>query len=126
MGSHPLNLAIRFLLELAALIAVGIWGWKIGDGWTGYLYAGGIPILFAVIWGVFAVPGDPSRSGNAPVVTSGPIRLLLELTIFSFSTWTLLDIGYERAGIIFGIIVLLHYIVSYDRVVWLLSRKRPR
>lgn len=33
MGSHPLNLTIRFLLEVAALLAPGIWGWQQRDSW---------------------------------------------------------------------------------------------
>jgi hypothetical protein len=32
MGSHPLNLAVRFALELSALAALGVWGWRQGDG----------------------------------------------------------------------------------------------
>ena len=33
MGSHPINLTIRFLLELSALAAIGIWGWNQSDDW---------------------------------------------------------------------------------------------
>jgi hypothetical protein len=34
MGSHPINLAIRFLLEVAALTSTGMWGWRVSDAWT--------------------------------------------------------------------------------------------
>jgi hypothetical protein len=34
MGSHPINLAIRFLLEVVALTSMGMWGWRASDGWT--------------------------------------------------------------------------------------------
>ena len=40
MGSHPLNLALRFLLELVAIGAVGFWGWRATDS----------PALFAGNW----------------------------------------------------------------------------
>jgi hypothetical protein len=33
------NLALRFLLELTALTAVGYWGWKTGDGALGWVLA---------------------------------------------------------------------------------------
>ena len=33
MSAHPLNLALRFLLELAAWASMGYWGWKRGTGW---------------------------------------------------------------------------------------------
>ncbi len=122
MGSHPINLAIRFLLELSALIAAGIWGWRQIDSWLQYILAIGIPLILGVIWGTFAVPDDPSRSGKAPVVTPGVIRLVIELGFFAFATWALLDMGYAGFGLVFGIIVFLHYLVSYDRIIWLMRQ----
>ena len=71
MGSQPLNLALRFLLELVAWGAVGLWGWSVTDGALRYLLAMGLPLLVMALWGIFAVPGDRSRSGRAPV----PVRL---------------------------------------------------
>lgn len=120
MGSHPINLFVRFLLELVALMAFGIWGWKQTDGMASLLLAIGLPLLMAAIWGVFAVPNDPSRSGKAPIVTPGVIRLLLELVFFAFSVWCFKDLGLTRISSIYGIIVVIHYIASYDRIQWLL------
>ncbi|MCB0523038.1 MAG: YrdB family protein [Lewinellaceae bacterium] len=122
MGSHPINLALRFLLELSALISVGMWAWRQNDGWLKYVLAIGIPLVLAAIWGTFNVPNDPSRSGAAPVVTPGVIRLAIELGIFALATWALHDMGWTKAGLAFGVIVLLHYAVSYDRVMWLIAR----
>ena len=34
MGSHPINLAARFLLELGALLGFARWGWTLGDGFV--------------------------------------------------------------------------------------------
>lgn len=121
MGSHPFNLAIRFLLEIAALVCVGIWGWKQSDAWIRYILTPGLPILIGAIWGIFAVPGDPSRSGKAPVPVPGIIRLILELTIFAISVWALYDMNYERLAWILGILVSVHYLFSYDRIMWLLK-----
>ena len=121
MGSHPINLLFRFLLELMALLIMGLWGWKQSQGITAFLLALTLPILLALIWGVFAVPDDPSRSGKAPIVTPGIIRLVIELVIFITAAWALYDMGYTTIGIVFGILVGLHYIISYDRVIWLLS-----
>ena len=122
MGSHPINLAVRFLLELAALISFGIWGWRQYDGWLRFVLALGIPVILATIWGIFAVPNDPSRSGAAPIPIPGVARLLLELAFFAFATWCLKEIGFTKASIIYGIIVIIHYILSYDRIVWLFAR----
>jgi hypothetical protein len=120
MGSHPINLAFRFLLEISALVLVGIWGWKQSDEWLQYILAIGLPIILAAIWGTFAVPGDPSRSGKTLIATPGVIRLVIELGIFAFAIWSLYDIGLNKMGFAFGVIVLIHYIVSYDRIEWLL------
>jgi len=121
MGLHSINLILRFLLELTALISVGMWGWRQSDGWLKFILAVGLPIILAAIWGTFAVPDDPSRSGSAPVVTSGIIRLLIEFGFFAIGTWALYEIGLTKASLAFGIIVTLHYIVSYDRIIDLLA-----
>jgi len=120
MGSHPVNLAIRFILELTALGSLGFWGWRQSDGWFRFVLALGIPVILAAIWGIFAVPNDPSRSGAAPIVTPGIVRLAIELAFFTCATWALQDMGFTRLSLSFGIIVALHYIISYDRIIWLI------
>lgn len=119
MGSHPVNLAIRFLLEIAALLAMGIWGWGQGDYWWRYLLAFGVPITAALVWGVFNVPNDPSRSGSAPIAVPGFIRLTIELSIFAFAIWALRDLDQNRISFVLGLIIVIHYILSYDRILWL-------
>ncbi|MES0489521.1 MAG: YrdB family protein [Leptospirales bacterium] len=122
MGSHPINLAVRFLLELSALVAMGAWGWRQTDGWFRFVLALGVPLIFAVMWGTFAVPDDPSRSGKAPVPVPGMVRLTLELAFFTIGTWMLYQSGYPTPGFIFGVVVVVHYLVSYDRVSWLIQQ----
>ena len=94
---NPINLALRFLLELAA--------------------------IFAVLWGVFAVRGDPSRSGKTLVQTPGILRLLLELGLFGVAAWMLLDLDHSTIALIFGSAVVIHYFIYFDRVAWLLKQK---
>ena len=122
MGSHPVNLILRFLLEIMALMSLGIWGFEQSESWFRLVLAFGLPVILAVIWGIFAVPNDPSRSGSAPIITVGFIRLIIELGIFGFAIWSLHDIGYDNFSLIFGIVVLAHYLISYDRVLWLLKK----
>ena len=123
MGSHPFNLMIRFLLELTALASVGLWGWKSFDGTLQYLLGLGLPILMTIVWGTFAVPDDPSRSGKAPVPVSGLIRLVIEFIFFALAVWVLYDLEYLKLSYALGGLVLIHYIVSYDRLRWLLAQK---
>ncbi len=120
MGTHPLNLTVRFLLEMVGLIIMGVWGWQQADGWLSIGLVIAIPLIAAIAWGTFNVPGDPSRSGQAPVAVPGFVRLLLELAFFAFATWAFYWVGYTQVGLIFGVVVISHYIISYDRVGWLL------
>ena len=121
MGSHPLNLALRLLLEMAALIAMGYWGWTQHTGLVRWLLAIGTPLLAAMLWGTFAVLDDPSRSGKAPVPTPGVLRLLLELSFFAFATFALIASQQVSAGWVMAITTIFHYAISYDRIMWLLK-----
>lgn len=123
MGSHPINLMIRFILEIIALLAVGFWGWKRFDGFLQFILGVGLPLAMTVIWGVFAVPEDPSRSGKARVPISGILRLILEFSFFTIAVWSLFDLGYDKLSYILGGLIIIHYLVSYDRISWLLSKK---
>ncbi|MEA3462980.1 MAG: YrdB family protein [Bacteroidota bacterium] len=122
-SSHPINLALRFLLELAAIIVFGYWGHSLGMDGTRLLLAILFPLLFAVLWGVFAVRGDPSRSGKTVVHTPGIVRLLLELILFGAAAWMMLDLDYTLIALIFGLAVVIHYFISFDRIAWLLKQK---
>lgn len=53
---------------------------------------------------------------------AGIIRLVYEIVFFSFATWALFNIGSARLSLAFGIVVIIHYALSYDRVIWLVSR----
>lgn len=121
MSQNMLNLSVRFLLELAALYAFGRWGWSQSADFLRYVLMIGIPLFAAAMWGVFRVPGDASANGGAPVPVAGWVRLLFEIAFFSFATYCFFATGLQNAGWVFGVITLLHYILSYDRVLWLLK-----
>ena len=121
-GSHPFNLFLRFILEMATLFVVAYWGWTTFTAWLQYLTAIGLPVLLAAIWGIFAVPNDPSRSGKTLVATVGWVRLIIELLFFGFGAWTLHDAGFQKFALLFGLIVAAHYAASYDRIIWLLKQ----
>lgn len=119
MGSHPVNLALRFGLELAALAALAYWGFKRDHIILRWVLAIGLPLVAAALWGVFAVPGDPSRSGNTVVPTPGSLRLFLELAFFGASVAVLHHAGARWASLTMGVLVIVHYAASYDRIAWL-------
>jgi hypothetical protein len=121
MSSNPLNLALRFALEIAALFALGYWGWTQHEGFMRFVWSIGLVVLAAVIWGAFAVPDDPSRSGRAPVPVPGGIRLVIELLLFGAGTWAFIAAGQPVWGAALGILTIIHYALSYDRIIWLLK-----
>jgi hypothetical protein len=122
MGSNPINLLGRFILEIVGLVALGLWGWNQADGILRFLLALGIPFFAAVLWGTFAVPDDPSRSGDAKVPVPGIIRLLLELAFFGSATGALFVMELTTVGWVYGIASLIHYLISYDRIAWLVRQ----
>ena len=79
-------------------------------------------IVAAALWGVFAVPDDPSRSGAAPVPVPGLVRLALELALFAASGVALHLANHPRLAVALGVAVLAHYAASWDRIQWLLAR----
>ena len=50
------NVALRFLLELAGLAAVVWWGLNAAGGGAGWALAIGAAVGFVVVWGLFIAP----------------------------------------------------------------------
>jgi hypothetical protein len=120
MNKNPVNLAVRFLLEIAMLISLGIWGWHLFNGFGKYLAAILFPLTAAFLWGIFRIPNDPKP---APVKTPGIIRLLLELLLFSLAVYGLYITNHKTLCYIMAVTVLIHYGVSYDRT-WAMLRNK--
>jgi hypothetical protein len=120
LGSHPLNLVLRFALELAGLLSFSWWGWRAADGFLRALLAIGLPLGAAAVWGTFNVPDDPSRSGGAPVVVPGWVRLAIEVAFFALASAAWYTIS-PAVGIAFAVLAVIHYALSLDRIRWLLS-----
>lgn len=121
MANNPINLALRFVLELYALYAMGYWSWHRFGGWVRIVLMILVPVIAAVVWGAFRVPSESPR-GHASVPVPGVVRLLIEVCFFGFAVWALFDAGATPAGTIFGIVLLIHYALSYDRLATLLFR----
>lgn len=70
------NLTLRFLLELAAIGALGYWGFRTGAGPLGKAVLGvGAPAIAIVVWATFVAP-------KATVAVADPVRLLVSLAVF--------------------------------------------
>ena len=86
---RQLNLALKFLLELAALAALGLWGASIADGAAAVVLAIGLPALAAGLWGTFAAPKARHRL---------PLRLRAPFELGVFAVAALALWGAESAA----------------------------
>ena len=120
MANHPLNLALRFALEIALVGGLGYWGFRGVEGPLRWVAGLGLPLLAMVLWGTFRVPGDPVP--QPPVVVPGAVRLALELGLFAAAVAAYLGAGARSLGLTLAAVLVLHYALSYDRVLWLLRR----
>lgn len=113
-------LAVRFGLELAAVAAYGVYGWRGFDGWLRFVMVVALPVIAAVAWGTFAVTGDPSRNGVAAVAVPGAVRLVLELVILGGGAVVLWYSRFHVVAIGFAVILVAYHVLAYDRFAWLL------
>lgn len=120
MSQHPINLAVRFLLELAALVAYGILGWHLGSGiLMKVILALVLVVLAATLWGIFAVKGDRGRADKGPIMVPGWVRLIVEVGIFAGAIVGLYVAGATVAALCLGVVMLLQLLTAYDRLLWL-------
>jgi quinol-cytochrome oxidoreductase complex cytochrome b subunit len=101
-----LLLAVRFALEIAALVALGYWGFETGDGVLGVVLGVGAPLVAAVAWGTFVSP-------KASVKLPEPLRLAVELLIFAAAAGALADAGRAELALSFAAVVLVHIVLMY-------------
>jgi hypothetical protein len=117
------NLALRFLLEIAALLAMGIGAWTLGTGLMQPIFGIGLPLLAAALWAIFRVTGD----GGKPVVETPPLlRLLFELAFFGLAVALLWIGGRSQWAMVLGALILIHYAIGYDRTIRFLTGQGPR
>ncbi len=116
------NLLLRFILEIAALISIGVFAWLSFNGYFKYVFTLVLPIAVMIVWSVFAVPHDPSRSGQTVIPVNGITRLVIELLIFAMAVAALYFSHLKPVGIIFLCLIILHYIISAERIKWLLNQ----
>ncbi len=121
MGFHPVNLTFRFLLEVIALIGIFRLGLAFGDGLIGFAWGAGLTLLAMILWSTFRVPGDESAKDNAPFPIGGPVRLILELSIFGVGAWGWFVSGPDWVAWSNLVGLIVHHVVSYDRFAWLFA-----
>jgi hypothetical protein len=94
------NLALKFVLEIAALVAFAYWGASIGSGVGAVGLAIAAPLVVAILWGRFAAPKATRRL---------PLRLRapFELAVFALAALALLTAS-SAAAIVFALVVIVN------------------
>ena len=100
------NDVVAFLVELAALALIGLWGYRAGGPlWVKVALAIGLILLAAFAWGLFAAPRARFR---IPWVT-----LLVKVLVLGAAVaagFTILPLGW---AVLFGIVVVLNLVLMY-------------
>ncbi|WP_278262609.1 YrdB family protein [Nocardia sp. AG03] len=125
MSLNPVLLFVRFALELIAIASFGVYGWLAFESPWRYLLVVVLPIAAATLWGVFALPDDPSRGGGAPVPVSGPVRLLVEFVVLFGGAGALWAAGLPGLALALASVLVGYHLLAYDRVRWLLTGRAP-
>jgi Na+-translocating ferredoxin:NAD+ oxidoreductase RnfD subunit len=101
------NLALTFLLELALLAAFGYWGFQSGGSTLLKILLGiGVPLLVALIWGVFMAPNSRRR-------LQGGAYLALKALLFGLAVAALIAAGETTLGAAFAVVVVINTVLLY-------------
>ncbi|MGG3280114.1 YrdB family protein [Paenibacillus solani] len=101
-----INLAVRFLLELVILFALGYWGFHFDSNLIIQIVLGvGLPLIIAIIWGKTISPKATIRLPMIGIIG-------IELLIFGTAFLCLLSEGFKAFAFIFIIVSLVNrYII---------------
>jgi Protein of unknown function (DUF2568) len=100
------NDALAFLLELAALAALGYWGWRLGSGMPAKVTASiGAPLLAAIAWGLFAAPRARFAVPLAGV-------LVVKALVFGAAAAALAATGHRALAVAFAVVVVANTTVA--------------
>ncbi len=99
------NSALRFLLELGALVAVAYWGFTTNDGVLRWLLGIAAPVAVAVVWWLFVSP-------KAAVDAPQPVRLLVEFGVWTAAAAALWASGHATLAIAFFVVAAVSGVLN--------------
>jgi hypothetical protein len=98
-------LTLAFASELAALVALGSWGFGQGGSTATKVLLGiGTPLVAAVLWGLFAAPQAPVRIAV--------LALLVKLLVFGAAVLALVGTGHPFLAAALAVVALLSSLLS--------------
>jgi hypothetical protein len=98
------NLAVKFILELAAIAAFAYWGASLDGVLVSVIVAIAAPASAIVLWGLFAAP---RASRRLPTWA----RVPFELGVFALAAAALVAVDWPAAAIVFGAVAILNAVL---------------
>jgi hypothetical protein len=100
------NLLLAFLAELVALGIFAWWGWEaVSSTPLKLLLAIGLPVVAAVLWGLFAAP---TASRGTPVV-----RAIMKVVVFGLAGAALWSLGHPLLAVVFVVVVAANLLIIH-------------
>ena len=101
------NDALRFLVEIAALLAVGYWAFHNHSSWAAKLILGiGGPLLIAAAWAIWMAPRSPRRAAEG-------MCAVIEVVIFGLSTAALAASTGAALAVVFAAIAAANAVLDH-------------
>lgn len=103
-----INAGLAFLLELAMLAALGYWGFY-GDKsvLAKWMLGIGLPLLAAIVWGLFLAPRASYRLGSTSGNLLSLILFLLAATALFYTQHTVLAIVFALTAVVNRVLILI-------------------
>ena len=99
------NLALRFLLELAVLVALGYWGFHVDRGMLVKVGLGiGAPLVAAGVWAIFGAPKSDHH-------LTGGWYVLLEIVVFGSAAIALAAARQTTLAAVFAAVVVVNAVL---------------
>jgi hypothetical protein len=96
------NLALRFFLEVGALVALGYWGFHAGSNNAAHwILAIGAPLFAAVVWGLFVAPRRRFEVSDA-------VWVLFQVVIFGAAIVGLAASGQTTIAAVFAVLLAIN------------------
>jgi hypothetical protein len=100
------NDGLAFLLEIAALVALAVWGFTVGANLAVRLLLGlSAPAVLIAIWSVWLAPGSDNRLDM-------PWLVIVKVVVFGLATVALAAAGHPRLATLLGVLAVVNLGVS--------------
>jgi len=99
---RTVNDGLAFLLEIAALVALVVWGFTVGANLAVRLLLGlGAPAVLITVWSVWLAPGSDNR-------LEMPWLVIVKVVVFGLATLALAAARHPRLATILGVLTVVN------------------